>query len=206
MASKLTLPRVKTTDKITGKEGQPSPAFVIFWEKFARTIERNDNEQAELLELIQQQQEALQLVVDELLAQQEQINNQNSAIERQLILTSYANGIEIIAEADGATAQVTINDHTRVYTDKTVAVTGDVLTGLEYGKAYFLYYDDPTRAGGAVSILATLDPTQAVTSDLYPARHQVGGVTTPATAGDPPNTGGGTRPPGFPPDENYIIP
>ena len=80
------------------------------------------------------------------------------------------------------------------------------MTGLDYGEAYSIYYDDADRAGGAVTYVATLDPTIAVTSDAHPSRHLVGVVSTPATSGDPPTTGGGTRPPGFPPGGLYVEP
>jgi hypothetical protein len=82
---------------------------------------------------------------------------------------------------------VTIADHTRVYTDRTVAITGAALTTYHDGSAIaagdtvYVYYDDPDRTGGAVTFMATATSGNAVSSAANPARHYVGTVVVPAT-------------------------
>jgi hypothetical protein len=132
------------------------------------------------------------------------LQTQIDRLNTQTIGTSYANGLALSGVADGATAKITISVHTRVYTDLTVNLDAGTLTGLAYATTYFVYYDDEDREGGAVSYMTTTNPTVAVTSAPHPYRHFVGTVTTPATSGDPPETGGVVTPPGFPID--YIAP
>lgn len=186
------LPRVRVSDQITDKDGRAKSVFVQFWEKVCQLIERQENGQNELLALIQAQTAA--------------IAEQVSRLTRQIISTSHVDGLTLVGAADGATAKIAISNHTRVYVDSEVAVVGGDFTGLAYGQAYALFYDDPERDGGNVIYFTTMDPTEAVTSATHPDRHLVGVASTPATAGDPPVDGGGTRPPGFPPGDLYLEP
>lgn len=190
--SRFTLPRIRANSPITDKDGKAVNAFVLFWEKLCRQIEGQENSQNALIALIQAQSDALAVQV--------------SRLTRQIISTSHVDGLTLTAQADGATAKLTISNHTRVYIDEEVAVTGAVITGLTYGGTYAAYYDDPERDGGTEVYFATLDPTQAVPSAAHPDRHLVGVTTMPASAGDPPTGGGGTRPPGFPPGDLYLEP
>lgn len=192
MADVFTLPRIRAADAITDKDGRAVNAFVRFWDTVCRKIEGQEKSQDTILAQLQ--------------SQQNQINAQVQRLTKQIISTSHIDGMTFVAEADGATAKITISDHTRVYLDGLVAVDGNVEAGLEYGKAYSIYYDDPDREGGAVDYQATLDPTEAVTSATNPWRHLVGVAVTPATSSDPPVDGGGVRPPGFPPGDLYLEP
>lgn len=77
---------------------------------------------------------------------------------------------------------VTIASHDRVYgnptLNPTVGVSGDIIaTGYVTGDVARIYYDDPTRAGGAVSYQFTLNPTIAAQRGN---RHSVGAVVIPA--------------------------
>jgi hypothetical protein len=119
----------------------------------------------------------------------------DQSVEQLLITTSYTVGATISATDAGGSATATISDHSRVYQDRTVAVTGLTIAGLTSGTAYFFYYDDPARAGGAVMIIATTNAADAYPNSATPARHHLGSVTTPAT-GAPPSEGGGSSPPG----------
>lgn len=176
------LPRLQPGVALVDKDGKPTRAFVSFWNTAANAIE---------------QQEAAQEVT--LASLQEQIDRLNASLRS----TSHADGLLITAEANGATAKIVITNHTRTYTDLAVSVTGGTLTGLAYGSTYSVYYDDEPRTGGAVTLVATLTPADAVTSAAHPNRHLVGVVTTPATSGDPPTDGGGSLPPGFPSRDEY---
>lgn len=109
------------------------------------------------------------------------------------IANSYVSGVTITATDAGASATINISAHTRYYADGTnVAVNGGSVTGLAYSTLYFIYYDQPSRAGGAVTYQAT---TTGATAAQLGDRHTVGSVTTPAAAA-PDNTGDFVYPPG----------
>ncbi len=82
---------------------------------------------------------------------------------------------------------VTIATHTRIYTDRSVSVTGGVLTSyddasaISDGDTVYVYYDDPNRQGGAVTLKATKVLANAVNSASHLGRHFVGQVTVPTT-------------------------
>lgn len=112
--------------------------------------------------------------------------------------SSYVSGAVITATDAGADVTITISAHTRKYPQPDgstvdVAVNGDTLLALSYSTKYYIYYDDPSRSGGAVSYQSTIvSNTAAQLGD----RHLVGAVTTPAAA-DPPTGGVYTNPPGI---------
>lgn len=109
------------------------------------------------------------------------------------LTNSYPSTNPLSASDAGANATITIAGHDRIYGDGTsVAITGGSLTGLAYSTEYFVYYDDATRAGGAVTFAST---TSATTAAQTGDRHLVGSVTTPAAAA-PPTTGEAVQPPG----------
>lgn len=116
---------------------------------------------------------------------------------QQLIATSSQSSV-LVSASDSA---ITIGDHTRIYSDGSVPVTGATLTedaaaGPIAGETkYYLYYDDVTRAGGAVNWQATTDFFAAQTTDTNPARHYGGYITTDVTGGSG-SSGGGSLPPG----------
>lgn len=116
-------------------------------------------------------------------------------LEQLLITSSYTVGATISAADSSGSATATISDHSRVYQDRTVAVTGSVISGLTSSTTYYFYYDDAARAGGAVTFIATTVGADAFPSSTAPARHYVGSVTTPAPGGAP-SDGGGASPPG----------
>lgn len=110
------------------------------------------------------------------------------------LANSYTTGLTITATDAGASATITISAHTRVYGDGTsVAVSGGSLTGLAYSSSFWVYYDQPSRAGGAVTYASS---ATAQGNGTAPDRHFVGAVTTPAALGGPVG-GNPVRPPGF---------
>lgn len=124
-----------------------------------------------------------------------------------LIATSYtidadpADGL-IQAVAPSGVVSVTIEDHTRVYTDKgSTSVTGATLTDdensdpLAVSTLYHFAYDDPDRVGGTVNFVAYLDSADAAASEANPYRHYVGSLVMPAADGT--GSGGGSTPPGW---------
>lgn len=118
-------------------------------------------------------------------------------VEGDSLAKSYVSGATLSATDAGASATITISAHTRKYpqpdgTTVDVAVSGGSITGRAYSTTYYVYYDDPTRAGGAVTYLSTTSDTTAA---QLGARHVVGQVVTPAALAAP--TGGNAiRPPG----------
>ena len=94
----------------------------------------------------------------------------------------------------GSNATITIAAHTRKYGDATsVSVNGGSLTGKSYSTKYYVYYDQTSRAGGAVSYVATTSATTA-SYNAAAGRHFMGTITTPAAGGG--STSGGPTPPG----------
>jgi hypothetical protein len=92
----------------------------------------------------------------------------------------------------GADATVTIAAHDWDYPGQGADVhreSGDI-TGLDYGTAYFAYFDDATLADETPPYAVTLEQSEALNSTAHPYRHYLGTVTTP-TSGGPPTGGGG---------------
>jgi hypothetical protein len=122
----------------------------------------------------------------------------------QLIATSYivdADPLDGLMQATDT--QVFVEGHSRVYSDRQVEVTGGALTTEDDGttalvaeKTYHGYYDDETRAGGAVALKLTRDSTLAATSDEHPFRHYLGSIVTDV-AGGTGTSAGGSVPPGW---------
>lgn len=115
------------------------------------------------------------------------------------IFNSYiANLSSSITGADeGTTASITIPDHDRIYPSPytSVAVDGDTLGGLAYSTTYYIYYDDESLAGGAVTYGTTTDANNPYPSTDHPHRHYVASRKTVASGGG--GGGGGGDPPGW---------
>lgn len=116
----------------------------------------------------------------------------NVASQNNLV-NSYPTGVTITATDAGTNVTVAISSHTRHYGNaSTVSVNSGNITSLNYSTRYYIYYDDVSRSGGAVTYQAT---TSEDTAAQLNNRHLVGSVTTPAAAAGP--TGGNyVRPPG----------
>ena len=99
-------------------------------------------------------------------------------------------------DGTGAAATVSIPAHTRIYADKSVAVAAGTITGLALNTYYVIFYDDPTRSGGAVTYQASTDPDDALITPANPGRHYFGDITTPAAGSTGGSTGGGASGPG----------
>lgn len=119
-----------------------------------------------------------------------------SGYETSLISQSYTAAASIAGTDAGVDASITISAHDRIYTDKVATVSAGTITGLAFGTTYSIYYDDADRSGGAVSYVATTNPDEAFPSSVYPSRHNVGAVTTPADAAVD-TVGYPTLPPGW---------
>jgi hypothetical protein len=130
-------------------------------------------------------------------AAQTAANNANTAAATTTAATNLANssvsGLTMTATDAGTNVTVTISAHTRKYGDNTtVSVLGGSLTALAYDTTYYIYYDQASRLGGAVTYASTTDP--AVAAQIG-NRHVVGAVTTPLSGGAP-EDGDPVLPPG----------
>lgn len=86
-----------------------------------------------------------------------------------------------ITAADvGSTATVSVASHSVQFGFGTVAYNSGDVTGLSFSTVYYIYCDDPTYAGGAVTYLATTNANNVTAND---GRYYVGKVTTPADGG-----------------------
>lgn len=113
-----------------------------------------------------------------------------ASAEQNLIATSSQSFVAI----SGTDTAITIGGHNRIYSDKTVPVTGTTLTGMTATTTYWLYYDDPARAGGAVAWAVSTNFYGAQNSASTPSRHYGGYIKTAAAGGT--SSGGGSLPPG----------
>ncbi len=110
------------------------------------------------------------------------------------LANSYTSGLTITATDAGADVTIAMSSHSRIYGDgTTVSVNAGNVTGLAYSTSYWVFYDQASRAGGAVTYQAS---TAIQGNGTAPDRHFIGAVTTPAAAA-PPNAGNPVRPPGF---------
>ena len=110
------------------------------------------------------------------------------------LTNSGTSGVSITATDAGSSVSLAITSHIRLYGDGTsVSVSGGLLTGLAYSTTYYVFYDQPSRAGGLVTYQTTTVKADAA---QVSNRHLVGVVTTPATAG-PDKTGAYVEPSGL---------
>lgn len=96
----------------------------------------------------------------------------------------------------GSDTTITIASHNVIFDATTLAYNSGSITGLGFSTKYYVYADDPTKAGGAVTYVSTTTKTD-VTANV--GRYYVGDVTTPAdgggdTSGNPGGGGGGFDP------------
>ena len=95
--------------------------------------------------------------------------------------------VQPLTAADvGATATISVASHNVQFGFGAVAYNSGSITGLGFSTLYYVYADDPTYAGGAVTYLST---TNANNITANSGRYYVGKVTTPADGAG--YTGGG---------------
>lgn len=174
------LPSLDIRERITDEGGYPSLPFHIWWQRF---VDSQGSVNTELQNQIDAITGLDSSVVDVLSAAE------SSALAVSGVLSCTLKGVD-----SGSNAKVTVTAHTRHYGDgNTVAVNGGSILNLSYSTEYYIYYDQPSREGGAVQYFATTTPSTAI---QVGDRHLVGKVTTPAAlAAD--ITGTTTRPPGL---------
>jgi hypothetical protein len=168
----LTLPRLPQV-AMSHQEHQ------VWWQQMAEAIETAFNDQQAVTE-------ALAEAVADILA----------VTKRDKRSASYTSPTAVLTASDGgASATITVDSHTRVYSDaSTLAITGAAITGLAYSTTYAVYYDDDTLADTTPTFVASLSIEDGQVGAAE-GRHPLGVIQTPAAAGAP-VSGGGSYPPG----------
>lgn len=185
----LSIPPLQERIPIVDTDRRPMNFFIRALNSAFRQIQSGFNDQAALV----QQLAILAGIVD---AQGDLIADQAVQIA-DLAAAQEASSSELSLQNSGVTSEagpltcsaagtVTIANHTRTYGNATlnppVSVVGDlVVTGFASGDTVFVFYDDPTRAGGAVTYQFSM-----LNDDMVQAgnRHAVGEVTVPAVGTD----------------------
>lgn len=175
MAEKL--PRLNYKAPIAGKEGLPTFQFHRDFDAFAKAIETSLSGLAEAIAAVAAAQDAADAANTAAAAANAAADTATSVAQ---ITSSGVSGATLTGTDAGTDATVSISAHTRIYGDGTsVSVNSGSVTALAYSTLYYVYYDQASRAGGAVTYQATTSQTTAAqTGD----RHLVGQVTTPAAA------------------------
>lgn len=176
----IKLPRMQRLFPIVEGAGLPHRSFHQNWDKAMETIESALNSVIAAQAAADAANAAAAAADAAAIAAQ---GAADDAASTSALANSGVTGATITGTDAGANVTVTISAHTRVYGDGTsVSVNGGSVTGLSYSTLYYIYYDQASRAGGAVTYLATTSQTTAAqTGD----RHLVGQVTTPAALAGP---------------------
>lgn len=198
----LKLPRLDQIRKIVDvATGRATTDFVVLWQLFANSIELAINGIQSALQaagIAQAAAESAQTSADnaQAAADAAAAGSGYNASEMSIV-NSFPTGYSpplLTADDSGI---VTIVSHQRQYGDPTLNPTvpvngGAVATTAVAGEVVRIFYDDPARAGGAVTYQYTIDPAP------FPVqggdRHSVGAVVIPVTGTQ---NGGGVRPPGY---------
>lgn len=195
----IRLPRLASNTDIVTADRKPTLQFSLDWNRAMEQIESTLNQltaipsiQAALLSLDAATAAATTAAASANAAAGTALgaagtaqNAADTVTASSALANSYVTGLTITATDAGTSATVTISDHSRVYAynpPTTVAVTGSTITGLLYETTYYIVYDDPSRAGGAVGYGAYTSANEAAQVN---DRHSVGTVVTPAAAGAP---------------------
>lgn len=181
----LNLPRLPGGGQIVTQAGVPTGGFLRWWAALCAAIEAAINTIA-----TQEAQIAAALGIAvgadaAAIAAAVAANGANTLAGGILADTSlnesYVSGITITAADAGSDVTITISSHTRTYGDGTsVSVDGGTVTGQAYSMTLFLYYDQSSREGGAVTYDASDNIATAGFNAVNVNRHMVGSVTTPA--------------------------
>lgn len=176
----LRIPRLNSRVRIADRNGYPTREFHMWWGTAAKAIEDSFNQLAAAVAATAAAQAAAtaaQVTANAAAAAAA------TASATATIGSSGTIGASLQGFDDTLFAAISITTHTRVYGDgASVSVTAGNVFGLAFSTLYYVYYDDPTRAGGAVTYFATTSQTTATQTG---ARHLVGQVQTPASGALP---------------------
>ena len=200
----LKLDRLNNAVGIVDNAGRPTVQFQILMQRAFERIEAAINDLATTVAAVAAAQaaadaantaaDAAQTAADS--AQAAAVAAQavaDDATETSALAPSGVTGLTLTASDAGSNATITISAHTRVYGDGSqVSVNSGSVTGLAYSTAYYVFYVDASRSGGAVTYQAS---TNAADAAQIGDVHSLGTVTTPAALASP-NPGKPNLPPG----------
>lgn len=194
----IKLPKLDRTITIVSDKLTPTLAFHQWWQTVVKTLEGVLNQLQAAIDSIEDALEAAGIAQEAAEAAQDAADAATAAaVNVGGIVTVVNSGTDInpLSATDaGASATIIVATHNRVYGDGTsVSVTGASLTGKAYSTQYWVYYDDPSRAGGSVAYVATTIENDAA---QVGNRHLVGAVLTPAALGSD-TDGRYNKPPGL---------
>lgn len=201
----LRLERLPLNIPISDKNGRPQTAFSRWWDQALTQIEDNLNHVTNAADAADAAQaaadaaqasanaaqaaaDAAQAAADAAQADVDALTATVAANEKlkNLQISGVSADTTIMSDVPGGGGglSVTVSNHRRIYGDGTsVAVTGSTATGLPLGSEIFIYYDDSSRAGGAVIYQGSLTSDNAQASTLHPDRHFVGFAAAMSTPG-----------------------
>lgn len=193
----IRLDRLTKFERVVNSDGTVSREFQAKWQTVMEKIETSVNAVIDAQNAADAANAAAAAADAAATAAQTAADNAQGAADEATATTaianSYVSGVTITATDAGSNVTISISAHTRNYADGTnVSVNSGSITALAYSTTYYIYYDQASRAGGAVTYQAT---TSATTAAQLGDRHTVGSVATPAAAG-PPATGDFVLPPG----------
>lgn len=201
MADEIRLPNLSANAPIVGSAGLATTDFRLFLKKTKEAIEA---QLTDLNQAIEDIEETLAIAVAALATAEEAEAKADEALAgggemsaATSLQLSQPLGITITATDIGgsAGANLDISAHIRRYGNgDQVSVNADpAVDTLAYDLPFFIYYDQASRLGGAVTYVVTATEADAYSSSTNPNRHYVGAIHTP-TDGGPPTTGTpGTR-------------
>ncbi len=177
----LRIPTLTQRNPIVDKEGRPTVEFLRTINDALAQLVNAANAQA----AADAAQTAAINAQAAALAANNAANNANATaftVQGQANLAnSYPDGVTFSATDAGTNATITVAAHNRVYGDgSSVPVSGGSVTGVAFGTFGYVIYQDPARAGGAVTYTFTTD---AATAAQQGNTHTIGSITTPADGG-----------------------
>lgn len=178
------VPALPSDFSIVDANGKPSFAFQKWWQSLKTALETQEGLQDATIAALAAVNAAVVVVEAAAASASVDAATAQSAAAGANSVASLTNsgvtGVTITATDAGVNVTVTISAHTRVYGDGTsVAVNAGSVLALAYSTLFYIYYDQTSRLGGAVTYLAT---TSVLTAAQTGNRHLVGKVTTPAAA------------------------
>jgi Flp pilus assembly protein TadG len=186
----IKLPRLPANQKLINADGSATLTFSRWWQSIVEQVETAINGIIALPEIqaaIAEAQAAADAANAAAAAASTAATNAQSSASantsEQSLVNSGMEGFTPPAIKVNSAGAVTVANHNRRYGNSTlnptVAVAGATFsTGGTSGDIIYVFYDDPTRAGGAVTYQYSMDPADTVQGGV---RHSIGSVIVPST-------------------------
>lgn len=181
----LKLPRLPGNKRLINPDGTPTIAFSSWWQSVVQQVETSINGIQAALDAADAANAAADVATAAAADASAAAGSAQTAADSTTSEQSIANSgiINYTSPAIKAfiSGNITVANHDRLYgnptLNPTVAVTGDnFATPFVADDIVFIFYDDLTRAGGAVTYQTSLDSSDALQSGN---RHSVGSVSIP---------------------------